>query len=110
MPPLFAAYLRLRTIVTPAPSGASAEDHPPSPRRPRRLVLHPSHTRAIASTATGSPKTIPSIQWPAWAKTSMPAFYPYVRTADSNHSPRLVKPTMTTSIQYCERMASRGLG
>src|SRR5436190_9759419 len=31
----------------------------------------------------------------------------HVFTADNSHSPRLVKPTITTSIQYWERTASR---
>ncbi len=31
----------------------------------------------------------------------------HVETADSSHRPRQVKPTITTSIQYCERTASR---
>jgi hypothetical protein len=30
----------------------------------------------------------------------------HVFTAESSHSPRLVKATITTSIQYCERTAS----
>jgi hypothetical protein len=29
-----------------------------------------------------------------------------VPTADSSHSPKLVKATITASIQYCERIAS----
>ncbi|MEA2423072.1 MAG: hypothetical protein QOF55_2171, partial [Thermoleophilaceae bacterium] len=31
----------------------------------------------------------------------------YRLTADSSHNPSDVKPTITTSIQYCERAASR---
>ena len=33
----------------------------------------------------------------------------HVPTADSSHRPKLVKATITVSIQYCERTASCGL-
>ena len=68
-------------------------------------------TIAPARISTGTANTTLSIQWPAWAGTSTEARLlwsrvRYVLTAESSHRPRLVKPTMTTSIQYCERAAS----
>ena len=40
------------------------------------------------------------------AQLSLP-YRPSAKGGNSSHSPRLVKATMTASIQYCERVASR---
>ena len=52
-------------------------------------------------------------QWPAWAKYIPPESgrrsSPQVFACDSSQSASVVKPTITASIQYCERTASRAL-
>lgn len=71
-----------------------------SRRRSRRSETHSTTT----TTATGPRYSSEWYQWPMWATGSSS----HCAAAERMNSPRLVKPTMTASIQYCERIAARG--